>query len=108
MAGTRTLGPDEAVSKVPEHVSKRRGVLGLSSVMAATGDGVESSPILRCAWVPQNLFGTSSPPPSAGAEPLEWILLTSLEVAGGLDHYTEFGRGRALGLTRAVSVGIFR
>ena len=31
----------------PEHVKTRGGILGLSGVLTATGDGVESSPILR-------------------------------------------------------------
>lgn len=54
------LSPD-----APAHVATRGGVLGLSSVMAATGDGVESSPILRGVWVLENLFGTPPPPPPA-------------------------------------------
>lgn len=52
-------------AETPEHVSKRGGVLGLSGVLAATGDGVESSPILRGVWVLENLFGTPTPPPPA-------------------------------------------
>jgi hypothetical protein len=41
----------------------RGGVLGLPSVLAATSDGVESSPILRGVWILENLFGTPPPPP---------------------------------------------
>lgn len=52
-------------TEVPAHVARRGGVLGLSSVMAATGDGVESSPILRGVWVLEHLFGTPPPPPPA-------------------------------------------
>ena len=55
-----TLAPE-----VPPHVAGRGGVLGLSTVLAATGDGVESSPILRGVWVLENLFGTPPPPPPA-------------------------------------------
>ena len=55
-----SLGPE-----VPSHVASRGGVLGLTSVFAATGDGVESSPILRGVWVLENLFGTPLPPPPA-------------------------------------------
>ncbi len=54
------LGPE-----VPGHVAGRGGVLGLSTVLAATGDGVESSPILRGVWVLENLLGTPPPPPPA-------------------------------------------
>ena len=53
-----SLGPE-----VPRHVASRGGALGLSSVLAATGDGVESSPILRGVWVLENLLGTPPPPP---------------------------------------------
>ena len=52
------LGPE-----VPAHVATRGGVLGLSSVLLATGDGVNSSPILRGVWILENLFGTPTPPP---------------------------------------------
>ncbi len=55
-----SLGPE-----VPGHVAGRGGVLGLSGVLASTGDGVESSPILRGVWVLENLFGTPPPPPPA-------------------------------------------
>jgi hypothetical protein len=47
----------------PEHVLSRRGVLGLPGVLTVTGDGVESSPILRGVWVMENLFGKHPPPP---------------------------------------------
>lgn len=47
----------------PEHVLNRRGVLGLPGVLTVTGDGVESSPILRGVWVLENLFGQHPPPP---------------------------------------------
>jgi hypothetical protein len=50
---------------VPGHVATRGGVLGLSSVLLATGDGVNSSPILRGVWILENLFGTPTPPPPA-------------------------------------------
>ncbi len=53
-----SLGP-----RVPRHVASRGGALGLSSVFAATGDGVESSPILRGVWVLENLMGMPPPPP---------------------------------------------
>ncbi|WP_442508379.1 DUF1592 domain-containing protein [Novipirellula sp. SH528] len=48
---------------LPRHVLDRRGVLGLPGVLTVTGDGVESSPILRGVWVLGNLFGQHPPPP---------------------------------------------
>tara|TARA_R110002072_G_scaffold302615_1_gene486839 strand:- start:121713 stop:124142 length:2430 start_codon:yes stop_codon:yes gene_type:complete len=47
----------------PAHVLARGGVLGLPGVLTVTGDGVESSPILRGVWVLGNLFGQEPPPP---------------------------------------------
>ena len=47
----------------PDHLQNRRGVLGLPGVLTVTGDGVESSPILRGVWVLENLFGQHPPPP---------------------------------------------
>jgi hypothetical protein len=53
-----SLGPE-----TPPGVASRSGVLGLSSVLIATSDGVESSPIRRGVWILENLFGTPPPPP---------------------------------------------
>ena len=53
-----SLAPDAPVS-----ARERGGILGLSGVLMATGDGVQSSPILRGVWILENLFGTPSPPP---------------------------------------------
>lgn len=61
-----SLGPE-----IPPHVADRGGVLGLSSVYAATGDGVESSPILRGVWVLENLLGTPLPPPPSDVPALD-------------------------------------
>jgi hypothetical protein len=47
----------------PIHVAARGGILGLPGVLTVTGDGVESSPILRGVWVLENMFGHSPPPP---------------------------------------------
>lgn len=47
----------------PEHVHHRGGILGLPGVLTVSGDGVESSPILRGVWVLENLFGQAPPPP---------------------------------------------
>lgn len=47
----------------PDHVRARGGILGLHGPLTVTGDGVESSPILRGVWVLENLFGKRPPPP---------------------------------------------
>ena len=47
----------------PDHVSTRGGILGLPGPLTVTGDGVESSPILRGVWILENLLGQGPPPP---------------------------------------------
>lgn len=49
--------------ETPDHVRARGGILGLHGPLTVTGDGVESSPILRGVWVLENLFGQRPPPP---------------------------------------------
>ncbi|MEM8671893.1 MAG: DUF1592 domain-containing protein [Planctomycetota bacterium] len=53
----------KTTANLPMHVRNRGGVLGLPGVLTVTGDGVESSPILRGVWVLENLFGQHPPPP---------------------------------------------
>ena len=55
----------------PAHVRDRGGLLGLPGVLTVTGDGVESSPILRGVWVLENLFGQSPPPPPGDVPALD-------------------------------------
>jgi hypothetical protein len=47
----------------PQHVYTRGGLLGLPGPLTVTGDGVESSPILRGVWVLENLLEQGPPPP---------------------------------------------
>ena len=56
---------DEIAPDGPSRLGERGGILGLPSVLAATGDGVESSAILRGVWILDNVFGTPVPPPPA-------------------------------------------
>ncbi|MGY8767518.1 MAG: DUF1588 domain-containing protein [Pirellulales bacterium] len=57
-------------ANVPAHVAGRGGILGLSGVLTATGDGVDSSPILRGVWILENFFGTPPPPPPSNVPAL--------------------------------------
>lgn len=51
--------------------SLRGGLLGHASVLTATSNGVESSPVTRGIWVLENILGSPPPPPPPDVEPLE-------------------------------------
>lgn len=42
------------------------GLLGQSAIMMATANGVDTQPVLRGAWVLENILGSPSPPPPKG------------------------------------------
>ena len=42
-----------------------------ASILTATSNGVESSPVTRGIWVLENILGTPPPPPPPDVEPLE-------------------------------------
>lgn len=50
---------------------RRAGLLGLGSVLAMTSNFQETNPILRGAWVLENLLGTRVPSPPPDVPPLE-------------------------------------
>ncbi|XZE56053.1 DUF1592 domain-containing protein [Planctomycetaceae bacterium SH139] len=55
---------------LPEE-SLRGGLLGHASVLTATSNGVETSPVTRGIWVLENILGSPPPPPPRDVEPLE-------------------------------------
>ena len=51
--------------------SIRGGLLTQASVLAATSNGVDTSPVVRGVWVMENILGTPPPAPPQDVEPLE-------------------------------------
>jgi hypothetical protein len=51
--------------------SLRGGLLSQASVLTATSNGVETSPVNRGIWVLENILGSPPPPPPPDVEPLE-------------------------------------
>jgi hypothetical protein len=51
--------------------SIRGGILGHASVLTATSNGVETSPVVRGIWILENILGTPPSPPPPDVEPLE-------------------------------------
>lgn len=49
----------------------RGGVLGHASVLTASANGIDTSPVIRGIWVLENVLGTPPSPPPPDVEPLE-------------------------------------
>jgi hypothetical protein len=49
----------------------RGGLISQASVLTATSNGVDTSPVIRGVWVLEKLLGTHPAPPPADVEPLE-------------------------------------
>lgn len=49
----------------------RGGLLGQASLLTLTANGVDTSPVIRGAWLLENILGTPPPPPPPGVPALE-------------------------------------
>ena len=67
--GMPPLGDAELV-KVAVTDRRRGGLLGQASVLTATANGIDTSPVIRGVWVLENLLGTPPSPPPPDVEPL--------------------------------------
>lgn len=55
---------------LPEN-SIRGGLMGHASILTATANGIETSPVVRGVWVLENILGTPPSPPPPNIEPIE-------------------------------------
>ncbi len=51
--------------------NRRGGLLGMASVLTASANGIDTSPVVRGVWVLENILGTPPNPPPPDVEPLE-------------------------------------
>lgn len=51
--------------------ARRQGLLGHASVLTASANGVETSPVVRGVWVLENILGTPPSPPPPDVPPIE-------------------------------------
>ncbi len=57
--------------KVELRDRRRGGLLGMASVLTASANGIDTSPVVRGVWVLENLLGSPPSPPPPNIEPLE-------------------------------------
>ena len=57
--------------KVELRDARRGGLLGMASVLTATANGIDTSPVVRGVWVLENILGAPPHPPPPDVEPLE-------------------------------------
>lgn len=62
----------EAFQRVTIPASEdRRGLIGHASILTASANGIDTSPVLRGVWVLENLLGTPPPPPPPDVPAIE-------------------------------------
>lgn len=64
-------GMEPEFQRVASRGFKRGGILTQASVLAATSYSTRTSPVIRGAWILENLLGTPSPPPPPDIPGLE-------------------------------------
>ncbi len=67
IAGVKGMDFQQVVIKDP----RRGGLLGQASVLTASANGIDTSPVIRGIWVSENLLGTRPPPPPPDVKALE-------------------------------------
>jgi mono/diheme cytochrome c family protein len=71
----RLYGIDGIVGSEFQRVSltddRRGGLLGQASILTASANGIDTSPVIRGIWVLKNILGTPPAPPPPDVEPLE-------------------------------------
>ncbi len=60
----------EHLRKVKLNDARRGGIFTQPSVMTATANGVDTSPVVRGIYVLENILGTPPPPPPPGVDPI--------------------------------------
>ncbi|MFP6764024.1 MAG: DUF1592 domain-containing protein, partial [Planctomycetaceae bacterium] len=80
---------DAELVKVPVTDRRRGGLLGQASVLTATANGIDTSPVIRGVWVLENLLGTPPPPPPPDVEPLAPDLRGALTIREQLARHRD-------------------
>lgn len=63
--------PSSRFARISFKDVRRGGLLGQASVLTLTANGVDTSPVIRGAWLLENILGTPPSPPPPGVPSLE-------------------------------------
>tara|TARA_R110002049_G_scaffold4601_5_gene32234 strand:- start:325606 stop:328182 length:2577 start_codon:yes stop_codon:yes gene_type:complete len=75
--------------KVSLDTSQRGGLLGHASILTASANGIDTSPVIRGIWVLENILGTHPAPPPPDVEPLEPDIRGATTVRDQLQQHRE-------------------
>ncbi len=81
--------PSNGFVKMPITDAKRGGLLGQASILTVTANGIDTSPVIRGAWVLEKILGASTPPPPEGIEPLEPDTRGSVSIRDQLEKHRD-------------------
>jgi hypothetical protein len=68
---------------------RRGGILGHASILTASANGIDTSPVIRGIWVLENILGTPPSPPPPDVEPLEPDIRGATTIRDQLDKHRE-------------------
>jgi len=67
----------------------RGGLLGQASILTASANGIDTSPVIRGIWILENILGSPPSPPPPDVEPLEPDIRGSTTIRDQLDKHRE-------------------
>jgi hypothetical protein len=66
---------------------RRGGLLGHASILTASANGIDTSPVIRGIWVLENILGSPPSPPPPDVEPLEPDIRGATTIRDQLDKH---------------------
>lgn len=79
-------GPDFQMVSLKSN-PHRGGLLGQASILTASANGIDTSPVIRGIWVLENILGTPPSPPPPDVEPLEPDIRGATTIRDQLDKH---------------------
>ena len=66
---------------------RRGGLLGMASILTASANGIDTSPVVRGVWILENILGSPPNPPPPDTEPLEPDIRGAQTIRDQLDKH---------------------